>query len=259
MTSREYSSPSFQKRFTEILLDAIARADRIIAVSNATRQDLLRHTKASDQRIRVVHHGVDSISPPSDEERQAFRQDVLRLDADEKFFLNVGVIQTRKNIANIVLATARLRDARLVLAGGDGFGAEATHQLIERNGLGSRVIRLGHASAATLRMLYSTAAALVFPSLEEGFGMPVLEAMACGLPVITSDCSAMPEVAGEAAILVNPRDVLEISEAMRRVAEDQTLAADLRRRGRERAAQFSWKRCAQETWKVYQEALNESG
>lgn len=257
LTSREYSAPSFQKRFTEILQDAVSRADRIIAVSQATREQLLRHTNASDERIRVIHHGVDPIPAASAEEQRAFRKDVLGLGEQEMFFLNVGAIQVRKNIANIVLAAARLPECRLVLAGGDGYGAEEIHALIEREGMSGRVIRLGHAAPETLRLLYSTATALVFPSLEEGFGMPVLEAMSCGLPVVTSNCSAMPEVAGEAAVCVDPHDVAEIAAAMRHVAQDASLAAELRRRGRERAAAFSWEKCARETWSVYQEVLRE--
>ena len=255
LTSTEYSTASFQERFTEILQDAVARADRIIAVSNATREELLRHTRASEKNVRVIHHGVDPIPSASREEQRVFRNEVLRLDEGERFFLNVGAIQVRKNIANIVLAAAKLPDHRLVLAGGDGYGAEAIHALIEKEGMSDRVIRLGHASPETLRLLYSTATALVFPSLEEGFGMPVLEAMSCGLPVITSNCSAMPEVAGDAAALVDPRNVADISEAMRRVGEDEVFATELARRGRERAASFSWEKCARETWRVYQETM----
>jgi len=255
LTSTEYSSPSFQHRFTQVLQDAVARADRIIAVSNATRQQLLRHTAASDARIRVIPHGVDPIPPASSEEQRAFRKDILGLADHEKFFLNVGVIQTRKNVANIVLAAARIPESRLVLAGGDGYGAQAVHALIEREGMSRRVMRLGHASPETLRLLYSTASALVFPSLEEGFGMPILEAMSCGLPVITSNSSAMPEVAGEAAVLVDPHDVTAISSAMRRLVGDEAFAAHLRRCGRERAAMFSWKRCAEQTWQVYEDVL----
>ena len=257
LTSTEYSTPSFQRRFTQILQDAVARADRIIAVSDATRQQLLRHTNASDERIRVIHHGVGPIPPATPEEQQAFRKQMLGFQPNEKFFLNVGAIQVRKNVANIVLALKRLPDYRLVLAGGDGYGAEAIHALIEREGMSQRTLRLGHASAETLRLLYSTATALVFPSLEEGFGMPILEAMSCGLPVITSNCSAMPEVAGDAAILVDPHNVSEIAEAMRRVAEDELLAADLQRRGRARAKLFTWAKCGAQTWGVYREALGQ--
>ena len=145
-----------------------------------------------------------------------------------------------------------------MLAGGDGFGAEQVHALIAKEGLTARVLRLGHTPPATLRLLYSTATALVFPSLEEGFGFPILEAMSYGLPVITSNCSAMPEVAGDAALLVNPANVSEIREAMHRVTEDESLAADLRVRGVARAALFRWERCAAETWEVYQEALRDT-
>ena len=144
-----------------------------------------------------------------------------------------------------------------MLAGGDGYGAEAIHSLIEREGLSGHVVRLGHASPDTLRVLYSTATALVFPSLEEGFGMPILEAMSCGLPVITSNCSAMPEVGGDAALYVDPRNVPEISEAMRRVAEDESLASNLRCRGRERASLFTWAKCAEQTWEMYRHILGE--
>ena len=259
LTSTEYSTPSFQRRFTKVLRDAVARADRIIAVSEATRRELLRHTDAREKRIRVIHHGVDPISPATPEEQQAFRKRVLGVEGNEKFFLNVGAIQVRKNVANIVLALKRLPGYRLVLAGGDGYGAEAIHSLIEREGLSGRVVRLGHASVETLRLLYSTATALVFPSLEEGFGMPILEAMSCGLPVITSNCSAMPEVGGDAAMYVDPRNVSEISETMRRVAEDESVATDLRRRGHERASLFTWAKCAEQTWEVYQEALGSTG
>lgn len=255
LTSTEYSTPSFQRRFTQILRDAVARADRIIAVSDATRRELLQHTGAREECIRVIHHGVDSISPATPEEQQAFRKRILGFGENEKFFLNVGAIQVRKNVANIVLALKRLPGYRLVLAGGDGYGAEAIHSLIEREGLSGRVVRLGHASPDTLRLLYSTATALVFPSLEEGFGMPILEAMSCGLPVITSNCSAMPEVGGDAALYVDPRNVSAISEAMRRVAEDELLAANLRWRGHERASLFTWVKSAAQTWEVYQEAL----
>ena len=256
LTSPDYSTREFQRRFTKIIQKAITRADRIIAVSDATRQQLLRHTQALDGQIRVIHHGVDPPQPASQAEQDAFRERVLGLQKEEKFFLNVGTIQTRKNVTNIILALKRLPGFRLVLAGGDGFGADRIHSLMEREGVAGRIFVLGHTPREALRLLYSTAAALVFPSFEEGFGFPVLEAMSYGLPVITSNCSAMPEVAGEAALYVDPRNVSEISEAMRRLAEDPTLAADLRQRGKQQAGLFSWGKCARQTWEVYQEALS---
>ena len=258
LSSREYSTPEFQRHFAAVLRHAIAGADRIIAVSDATRRELLQHTNANDSRIRVVHHGVDPPRIPSQQELDAFRAGVLGLKPGEKFFLNVGTIQTRKNVANIALALKRLPESRLVLAGGEGYGAEGIISLIEKEGLAARIVRLGHSAADRLRLLYSTARALVFPSLEEGFGFPILEAMSYGLPVITSNCSSMPEVAGDAALLVDPRDVSQIAEAMRRLIGDDALFSDLRARGRQRAAQFSWEKCARETWAVYEEALSSS-
>jgi glycosyltransferase involved in cell wall biosynthesis len=255
LTSRDYSKPDFQRHFSDVLRKTIARADRIIAVSDATRQRLLQHTEARDERIRVVHHGVDPPRFPSQAEQDSFRERVLGLKAGENFFLNVGTIQTRKNVSNIILALRRLPEYRLVLAGGDGFGAGQIHSLIEKEGLAGRVIRLGHTPPDRLPLLYATARALVFPSLEEGFGLPILEAMSYGLPVITSNCSSMPEVAGDAALLVDPLDVTGIANAMLRLAQDDALAGELRQNGKQRAAFFTWEKCARETWEVYQEAM----
>ena len=169
----------------------------------------------------------------------------------------MGAIQVRKNIANIALALKQVPGVRLVLAGADGYGAEQIHSLIQKERLMDRVRVLGRVRLADLRMLYSSASALVFPSLEEGFGLPILEAMSYGLPVITSDVSATKEVAGDAAILVDPHNISEISEAMRRVMEDEETARVLIQKGHQRASQFSWDKCAQQTWAVYQEALSE--
>ena len=257
--SQSYSTPEFQRHMTTRIESALRRADRIIAVSHAVRQQLVQYDPALDTKIRVIHHGVDPAQPAPQAEQDAFRKRVLGLGEGKKFFLNVGAIQTRKNIANIVLALKQLPDFRLVLAGGDGYGAEQIHALIRQEGLQDRIQTLGHRQPETLRLLYSAATALVFPSLEEAFGLPILEAMSYGLPVITSPGSALPEVAGDAALYVDPQNVSEIREAMRRVAEDAALAAELSQRGKQRAALFSWEKCARETWALYREVLKERG
>ncbi|MBI4459255.1 MAG: glycosyltransferase family 4 protein [Acidobacteria bacterium] len=253
--SEGYSTPEFRRHMTSRIESALRRADRVIAVSNSVRAQLLQYDPALDSKIRVIHHGVDPALPVPQLEQDAFRRNVLGLAKGEKFFLNVGAVQFRKNIANIVLALKQLPEFRLVLVGSDGYGAEEVHSLIRKEGMASRVLALGHRQPDTLRLLYSTATALVFPSFEEAFGLPILEAMSYGLPVITSNCSAMPEVAGDAALYVDPQNVSEIRDAMQRVSEDAALASNLSRLGRQRAALFSWEKCGRETWQVYVELL----
>ena len=257
LVSKDYSSPAFQRLITQRIEDSIRRADRIIAVSDAVRQRLVWYDASLQEKIRVVLHGVDPAQPATGEEIAAFRRRVLGFSDQEQFFLNVGAIQVRKNISNIALALKQVPGYRLVLAGGDGYGAAEIHAAIRNEGLGERVRVLGHMQPAQLRLLYSAAKALVFPSFEETFGLPILEAMSYGLPVITSNVSSMPEVAGDAAILVDPHNVSEISEAMRRVVEDHQTAQALKQKGLARARQFTWNRCAEQTWAVYKEALRQ--
>src|SRR5262249_19527897 len=153
-------------------------------------------------------------------------------------------VQARKNIAGVVFAMKALPGSRLVVAGGDGYGAAEIHSLVRREGMERRVLFLGHVDQSKLRLLYSSAAALVFPSFEEAFGLPILEAMSCGLPVITSNVTGMPEVAGDAALLVDPRNIEEIAAAMQRVLDDGRLRQELIAKGKDRAGQFTWERCA---------------
>jgi glycosyltransferase involved in cell wall biosynthesis len=255
--SSDYSTPEFQRHMAARLSHAIHDADYIIAVSNTVREHLLRYDSALQSKIRVIYHGVEPPSPATEVELAELFQNVLGWPREEPFFLNVGAIQERKNIAGVALALKQLPKLRLVLAGADGHGADRIHATIRKEGLSERVRILGHTAPAQLRLLYCSATALVFPSFEEAFGLPVLEAMSYGLPVITSNCSAMPEVAGDAALLVDPHNVAELAEAMRRVSEDRQLAHDLAQKGRRRAAQFRWEECASRTWELYCDALRE--
>jgi glycosyltransferase involved in cell wall biosynthesis len=255
--STSYSTPDFQRYMAERIEKATRSADWIIAVSDSVRQQLLAHDPTLENKIRVIHHGVDPPRLAAQDEMDSFRKSVLGFVDGERFFLNVGAIQTRKNIASIALALRQVPGFKLVLAGGDGYGAEEIRALIRKEGLENRVCFLGHTRPEVLRLLYSTATALVFPSFEEAFGMPILEAMGYGLPVITSDTSAMPEIGGNAALYVDPNNISYIRDAMLLVAEDDTLARDLGRRGRQRAGEFRWEDCASQTWNLYQEALQE--
>jgi glycosyltransferase involved in cell wall biosynthesis len=235
--SGEYSTPEFRQRFTHLAREAAARAELIVAVSHHTARQVEELLGVESSRIRVIHHGVDTGDRGP--------------GARGRFLLHVGAIQTRKNIARLVEAVETL-DVDLVLAGSDGYGAAEIHARIEASPARKRIRCLGYVDRATLDDLYRTAAALVFSSLDEGFGIPVLEAMAAGLPVVTSNRSGTAEAAGDAAVLVDPTDVEAIRAGIERVLGDST---DLVRRGRERAAQFPWSRAARETLAVYRELL----
>jgi glycosyltransferase involved in cell wall biosynthesis len=216
-------------------------SDVIIAVSHFTASQVETLLRVPADRIRVVHHGV-RIPPKSTTPR-------------EKLILFVGAIQRRKNIARLVQAFERLDPPwRLALAGApDGFGAAEELHAVEQSPRRAAIQVLGYVSAADLENLYRRASIFAFPSLDEGFGMPVLEAMAKGVPVISANTSAMPEVAGDAALLVDPHDTEALAGALLQLANDETLRTDLVRRGLDRARQFTWESAIQKTWAIYDE------
>ena len=255
ISAEDYSTPAFRARFSASIRDAGTRADRVICVSAYTRDQLCRQLGVRPESCVVVHHGVEQAPrPPSVEARQRAR----RLAGEGPFFLSVGVIDVRKNMLAAVEAISRLSTptpARLVVAGSAGHGAQKVLDFIHRRGLRDRIRLLGYTDEATLDALYAEATALLFPSLEEGFGLPVLEAMARGLPVIASNTSSLPEIAGDAAVLVDPRDVEGMTEAARRMVEDEPWRAQSSALGRARASQFTWQRAAQSTLDVYRSLL----
>jgi alpha-1,3-rhamnosyl/mannosyltransferase len=172
----------------------------------------------------------------------------------------VGVLDNRKNVVNSLRALQLLPERyRLVLAGGNGYGSERVHEFIRREGLQSRVEWLGYAPKATLATLFQSASALLFPSLEEGFGFPMLEAMANGLPVVTSRTSALPEVGGDAALYADPHDPGNIAGMVRSAVEDDGLRCSLIEKGLSRAARFTWRRTAEGILSVYDELTQPIG
>jgi len=192
--------------------------------------------------MHAIHHGVRPFP-------------ATRLPK-ENIVLNTGAIQKRKNIARLVEAFAHLPSGwRLVLAGSSGFGAVEILRRIEQSPCRERISVLGHVSNADLADWYARARIFAFPSLDEGFGMPVLEAMAAGAAVIASNRSALPEVCGDAALLVDPEDTDALARALQQVSGDPELEQSLRERGLRRAARFTWDKAAAETWKVYENLL----
>ena len=248
-----YSTPEYREKFTDLSKRAAERADRVIAVSDFTAGETARLLGYPRERIATVHHGVTAPPRFTQVELKAFRKEI---GVPGRFLLHVGAIQTRKNGLRLIEAFERLPGAPfLVFAGAAGFGADETLNRIDLSPYRERIVQLGYVDTDTRAKLYRSAAALAFPSLDEGFGLPVLEAMAAGLPVLTSNGSALPEVAGGAALLVDPLDTDAIAHGLTRLLADEDLRADLTEKGQRRAAEMTWQRAAERTWAVYEEML----
>ncbi|HMD83683.1 MAG TPA: glycosyltransferase family 1 protein [Terriglobia bacterium] len=255
ITGENYSTADFRQKFSALLLQAVGRATRVITSSHATESLLISHARVPPEKIRVIPLGVDPpavILSPSERLRERARI----LGGEGEMMLSVGVIQIRKNTLNMLKALKTLpAKYRLVLSGGNGYGSEAIHEFIRTESLGDRVKLLGYIDDGQLARLYQAASVFLFPSLEEGFGIPVLEAMANGVPVVTSNVSSMPEVGGEAALYVDPRDPADIAQKVVQAVEDSALRAGLVQKGLARASEFTWRRTAQATLAVYDEIL----
>ncbi len=250
--------PKTQPLLTRIVFSTlVARAgktsDAVLTVSRTSANDLCRHYGFPPSRVHVTPNGVHPARKLSPE---ALASSLGRLGASRPYFLYVGALHPRKNIRRVIEAFQSLRrrhsDAALVIAGPPSWGAHHELAAVLRSAGGeSGVVFTDFLSDDDLNALYQGAHALVFPSLYEGFGLPVLEAMSFGAPVITSNVSALPEVAGDAALLVDPTSVEVISEAMARTIEDGSLHAELKRKGLARSAEFSWEKTADGTLDVY--------
>jgi len=238
----EYSTQDFRARFAQQARDAAERSAAIIAVSEFTRSQVVSLLGVDPAKVHAIHHGTRPLAFPA----------LPR----EKIILNVGAIQTRKNIARLVEAFETVDpDWRLVLAGSSGYGAAAILAGIERSPARGRISVLGYVSPGDLAAWYARAQIFAFPSLDEGFGMPVLEAMAAGVPVVTSNRSALPEVAGEAALLIDPENTEALGAALRNLTRNEELRRELVRLGTGRAGRFTWDKAVRETWDVYESAL----
>lgn len=229
-------------------------AARIIADSNATTQDLHELMGIPPDQVTTVPLGVcDTFFPQPLESATRVR---TKYGLPNKFFLYVGTLEPRKNLARVVRAWDNIADDTpedLVIAGRVGWKTEELNTVIAAARHGNRIYRPGFIETDDLPVLLSAAQAFVWPSLYEGFGLPVLEAMACGTPVITSSTTSLPEVAGDAALLVDPCDEDKIAQAMTKLSSDKGLRAELSDSGRQRASEFTWKRCAKETLSVYRD------
>jgi glycosyltransferase involved in cell wall biosynthesis len=237
---------------------AVRRADRVIAVSESTKGDLIRMLGTPEDKIRVIYEAADPLFQPEDR-AGALEQVQALFELPGDFILFVSTIEPRKNVTGLLRAYRRLRDDYkltpvLVLVGARGWLCNEVDELVDKLDLRPYCFFLGSVGSHDLSHLYNAATCLVHPAFYEGFGLPPLEAMACGTPVIVSNVSSLPEVVGDAALLVNPENDEEITVALWRLLTDRVLWTELREKGLCRAAAFSWERAAQQTMAVYGEA-----
>jgi glycosyltransferase involved in cell wall biosynthesis len=238
-----------------LLIPIAARnAAHVIAGSEFTRADLIDAYDLPPEKVTVTPYAADPIYRPMD--RDAARQAVRdRFGLRGPFVLAVGVLQPRKNLPRLIRAFGRIAKQvphALALVGKPGWAHEELQQTATASGLGSRLKFTGYVPDADLPVLYNAADLFAYPSLYEGFGLPPLEAMACGTPVVTSNVTSLPEVVADAALAVDPTDEAALSEALLQGLTDEALRTRLRAAGFERAAGFSWERTAELTLEVYQ-------
>ena len=232
------------------------RAARIIADSAATKTDLVEYLRIPEERIDVVHLGVSEVFAPRSAEEQSSVK--TRYGLPKPYFLYYGTLEPRKNLAQLIDAWSCVSgdiSEDLVIVGRRGWKTEEIDLAIQRCSHRARIRMLGFVSQEDLPALISGARALVWPSLWEGFGLPPLESMACGTPVLTSAVSSLPEICGDAALLVDPTSVVEIADGISRLASDDALCADLRGRGLARVQEYTWERTARGLLDSYRRAF----
>ena len=237
----------------------VARAARIIAVSRFTANELRDNFPNSPEKTTVIHEAPpDEYAPVEDPALLSEAAEKYRLP--EKFILFLGTLEPRKNLTRLIEAYSSICHSiphELVLAGAMGWKNRSLNDLLETNSLKDRIHLTGYVDSEDIPALFSLAEFSVYPSLYEGFGLPVLESMACGTPVLTSSVSSLPEVSGGAALLADPLSTESIAEGLRNLALSDDLREDLRRKGFARAAEFSWEKAARETIEVYRSVLDE--
>ena len=254
----EAASPNLKAYLDKVVPRSVHRADHILADSAATRQDLIDLYGVSPDKITVLLSGVDQRFQPA----STIDQQVVRTKyqlADWPYVFSVGTVQPRKNYGRIIEALAQLRSTgsplHLVVAGGRGWLEDPIYATVQATGMADRVHFIGFADEADLNALYSAAACVAFPSLYEGFGLPVLEAMACGVPVFTSNRSSLPEVAGDVAPMVDPYDTAAIAQAIHNLTEDEPLRQQLIQVGFEHIKAFTWAQSAAQLYEIYNRLL----
>ena len=249
-------SPKIRGILSKRIRGFVQEADAVITCSEATRADAIELLDADPSKITTIYDAVDEMFAPMDREAAAAYV-AEHYGIRQPYLLFVSTLEPRKNVPTLLRAFAQLKNDiphTLVLAGGVGWNAEPIFQTLAELNLASRVAQIGFVrSHAELPAFYSAADAFVFPTLYEGFGLSILEAMTCGCPVVTSNNSSIPEVTGGAALCVDALDTDAFANALRRLLEDAPLRESMIAHGREHAQRFSWKKCAQQTLDIYRQ------
>ncbi|GAB4506251.1 MAG: glycosyltransferase family 1 protein [Anaerolineales bacterium] len=251
----ECADPRLRWYLGQVVPRSVRRADFLLADSESTRRDLIELLGVPPDRVQVIYGGVDARFAPV-EDAEALRRVRETYAGGRPFILAVGTLEPRKNYPTLIRAFAQARQAArlphaLIIVGRKGWVYEPIFAAVDELGLHDHVLFPGFVPDEELPVLYSAADVLVTPSFYEGFGLPALEAMACGTPVIVSDVSSLPEVVGDAGVRIDPRDEAGLAEAMVHVVQDSALRAALRAAGRERARRFTWDDAARELLAVY--------
>lgn len=249
------ASPSLKAYLDAVVPRSVKRADHILADSQATKDDLIDLYDTPESKITVLLSGVDKRFKPITDSQQ-LNQILSKYELNDKdYLLSVGTVQPRKNYSRIIRTLARLRqqglDVHYAIVGGKGWLEDEMYQTIEDTHLQDYVHVLGFVDDVDLPALYTGSKSLIITSLYEGFGLPILEAMACGIPVITSNLSSLPEVAGEAGILVDPLDIDAITDATFTVLTDSTKRNQLIESGYQQVTHFTWERSAKHLKSIY--------
>ncbi|PIY96268.1 MAG: hypothetical protein COY66_04485, partial [Candidatus Kerfeldbacteria bacterium CG_4_10_14_0_8_um_filter_42_10] len=261
-----YWFPRGQTFSTKFLVPKSARkAKRIIAVSQATKKDIIRLFKINSEKIKVIYEGVIQHIGSKLAKKASKAQLQKKYKIGEKYLLFVGTLEPRKNLMNLIKAFNSLllknyrkfKDYELIIAGGKGWKYEEIFKTIKQQKFGYKIRFLNYIPHEEKVVLMKNATCFVFPTMYEGFGLPVLEAMSLGTPVITSKISSLPEIAGNAAVLVNPNKMEEITAAFNKVLANKNLRQKMSKAGLAQSRKFNWKKTAQETMKLYREVYQE--
>jgi glycosyltransferase involved in cell wall biosynthesis len=260
----ESATPALRQYLNATVPRSVATANHVLADSQATKEDLMELYSTPNDKITVLYSGVDSRFAP---EKQRGEEERIRSRyklGHQPFILGVGTLHPRKNYSRLISAFAQIADVsrrldgksinhNLVIVGKKGWLFDSIIADAARLGIRTRVVFPGYADDEDLPALYRTAELFVFPSIYEGFGLPPLEAMACGTPVVTSNVSSLPEVVGDAGLTVDPTDIHALANAMSRALQDTQLRQQMSQRGLAQAGKFTWLRAAHQLVQVYQQ------